>query len=101
MNADELRFAVELPIKMCSIQHRTFHINNSRSNVFHYSKVTVHQTSMNANGKTLSILRFNATDIMDSGFYTCRVIRNSKRNKFSSLGTLNLNTKENLHAVSN
>lgn len=42
---------------------------------FLYRKVSVHQTSIDANGKSSSVLRVNSTEKRDGGFFTCKVIR--------------------------
>lgn len=45
---------------------------------YSYRKISVHQTAINANGKTLSVLRVNSTEKRDGGIYSCKVIRNLK-----------------------
>lgn len=50
-------------------------ITNTSENCCFPRKISVHQTSMIANGKTLSVLRVNSTEKRDSGFYTCQVIK--------------------------
>lgn len=51
-----------------------------------HRKISVHQTSINANGKTLSVLRVNSTEKSDGGFYTCQVIIKLKLSYLHALG---------------
>lgn len=48
-------------------------------------KISVHQSSINGNGRILSVLRLNSTEKRDGGFYTCQVIIILKRSSCIAL----------------